>query len=345
MATTPSTPVVPQVPARRMLRFRINRHRRLVWTISLLACGLSLMAMAISWSRPSIGAPLRPGLDFTGGTQIQLERVCDPACDPLESRVVQERLAAITLPESPDRPTPDPSRARIQIVDQGRTLVLRLPALAPSQSQAVITALSEVTGPLEEGATAVDTIGPTLGAQLLRSSLISLLVSFAGIAVFISVRYDRLYAGLALFCLGHDVLIICGLFAWLGLLAGIEVDSLFAVSLLTIAGYSVNDTVVVFDRIREQRQSGAVQTADGEPNATGPGEPSLVQSIDTAVSATFTRTIYTSTTTLLPLLALILFGGSTLVWFGVALASGVVVGSWSSIAIAPTLLALLQKRS
>jgi preprotein translocase subunit SecF len=69
------------------------------------------------------------------------------------------------------------------------------------------------------GGVSVDTIGPSLGSQLLRSSLISLLVSFAGIALYISFRYDRIYAVLALLCLGHDVLITCGLFAWLGLMA------------------------------------------------------------------------------------------------------------------------------
>ena len=107
------------------------------------------------------------------------------------------------------------------------------------------------------GGQSVDTIGPSLGGQLLRSSLISLLVAFAGIALYISIRYDGRYAVLALVALGHDVLIVCGVFAWLGLISGLEVDSLFAVSLLTIAGYSVNDTVVVFDRIRErQREDG-----------------------------------------------------------------------------------------
>ena len=106
-------------------------------------------------------------------------------------------------------------------------------------------------------------------------------------------------------------------------------DSLFAVALLTIAGYSVNDTVVVFDRIRERRQQES--------------SLSLSDQVDQAVSATLTRTLYTSGTTLLPLVALILFGGSTLYWFAVALALGVVVGSWSSIALAPSLLTIWDR--
>jgi len=216
------------------------------------------------------------------------------------------------------------------LLDRGQSLVLRLPTLTAAQGQALIQALQPLAGPFQAGGEAVDTIGPTLGSQLLRSSLISLAVAFIGISAYISVRYDRRYAFLALVALAHDVLIVCGLFAWLGLLISLEVDSLFAVALLTIAGYSVNDTVVVFDRIRErQRLDEAL---------------SLPEQVDNAVNATLTRTLYTSGTTLMPLLALILFGGATLYWFAIALAVGVVVGSWSSIALAPSLLMLWSQQ-
>ena len=154
------------------------------------------------------------------------------------------------------------------------------------------------------------------------------MLAFIGIAIYISIRYDRRYAFLALIALAHDITIVCGVFAWLGLIIGLEVDSLFAVALLTIAGYSVNDTVVVFDRIRERSREDV--------------ELPLSAQIDRAVSATLTRTLYTSGTTLLPLIALILFGGSTLYWFAIALALGVIFGSWSSIALAPSLLSLWQ---
>jgi preprotein translocase subunit SecF len=126
------------------------------------------------------------------------------------------------------------------------------------------------------------------------------------------------------------VLITCGVFAWLGLFWGVEVDSLFAVSLITVAGYSVTDTVVVFDRIREQK--------------TSLGHLPLLDQVDVAVDATLTRSLYTSLTTLLPLLGLIFFGGSSLFWFAVALTVGIAVGSWSSIGVAPTLLPLLAAR-
>lgn len=310
----------------RSLRFPLTSRRRQVWLVSVLVLLLSVIGLALSWTNPQIRSPLRPGLDFTGGTKIQLERRCAETCPALSVSSIETALAGIQLPVDPGRRAPNLDAARVQLLDRGQSVVLRVPALTAAQGQAVIQALEPVAGPLEAGGQSVETIGPSLGVQLLRSSLISLLVAFAGIALYITLRYDRRFAFLALVALAHDIVIVCGVFAWLGLLTGLEVDSLFAVALLTIAGYSVNDTVVVFDRIRErQREDGAL--------------PLTVQ-VDRAVSATLTRTLYTSGTTLLPLVALILFGGSTLYWFAVALALGVVVGSWSSIALAPSLLSL-----
>jgi len=311
-------------------RFRISRYRRLAWWGSGLACLLSVVGLALCWLNPSIGAPLRPGLDFTGGTQIQLERQCGESCSSLTSAEISATLAKLSLPEADGATPPNLSAAGVQVLDQGRSLMLRLPDLNPDQARAVVAAVQQQVGALNPAATSVNTIGPTLGDQLLKGSLISLLVSFAAIAVYISFRYDRLFAALALLCLAHDVLITCGVFAWLGILAGIEVDSLFAVSLITVAGYSVTDTVVVFDRIREQK--------------TALRDLPLTEQVDVAVDATLTRSLYTSLTTLLPLVALIFFGGSTLFWFAVALTVGIAVGSWSSIGIAPTLLPLLARR-
>ncbi len=314
-----------------VLSLRVNQQRRRLWAVSAVAVLLSLIGIALCWLSPSIGAPLRPGLDFTGGTQIQLERQCTAAaCSDLTVAQLQKAVAAVKLPAEGTAAAPDLRGVSAQLLDEGRLVMLRLPALSAGQGQALVQQLQPVTGPTVTEGLSVETIGPSLGGQLLRSSLISLLVSFIGISLYISVRYDRLYALLALLCLGHDVLITCGVFAWLGLLAGVEVNSLFAVALLTIAGYSVNDTVVIFDRIREKRSQ-----LQGVP---------LADQADAAVSATLTRSVYTTLTTLLPLLALVLFGGTTLFWFAVALSIGILVGAWSSIAVAPTLLPVLARR-
>jgi len=316
-------------------RFRITRHRWLAWIGSGLACLLSVIGLVLCWLQPSIQSPLKPGLDFTGGTQIQVVRACGGGsqpqpCPAISADAIRQQLASLRLSAPAAEQPPNLSSASVQVLDQGRSLVVRLPALDGYQAKAVLDDLNRSIGPLKADGTAVDTIGPTLGSRLLQGSLISLLVSFAAIAIYISFRYSGIFAFLALVCLVHDVLITCGLFAWLGLLRGIEVDSLFAVSLITVAGYSVTDTVVVFDRIREQRKALA--------------HLPVSEQVDVAVDATLTRSLYTSLTTLLPLLALMFFGGSTLFWFSVALAVGIAVGSWSSIGIAPTLLPLMVRR-
>ena len=311
-------------------RFRINRHRVLCWWLSGLACLLSLVGMGLCWLNPTIGAPLKPGLDFTGGTQIQLTRLCEGDCGALQAQQLRDGLQKLTLPPGDKGATPNLSGASVQLLDKGQTALLRLSALTPDQTNAVVKGLEPLLGPLSTKGTQVDTIGPTLGSQLLSSSVQSLLVSFVFIALYITFRYDRIYAFLALLCLAHDVLITCGVFAWLGLLRGIEVDSLFAVSLITVAGYSVTDTVVIYDRIREQRKLLA--------------DLPLIDQVDVAVDATLTRSIYTSLTTLLPLVGLLFFGGSSLFWFAVALIVGIAVGSWSSIGLAPTLLPVLSRR-
>jgi preprotein translocase subunit SecF len=309
---------------------RVNQRRRQLWAVSAIAMALSVLGLLLSWLSPAIKAPLRPGLDFTGGTQIRMERRCGERCADLSVSAIQRKLAELNLPEQAGERPVNLAGSLVQSLDGGRQIVLRLPSLAPDQAQAVMDGVKPLVGDTNPEGLAVDTIGPTLGSQLLRASLISILVSFLGISAYITLRYDRTYALLALLCLGHDLLITCGVFAWLGLLAGVEVNSLFAVALLTIAGYSVNDTVVIFDRIREMR--GNLK------------EQSLADQADAAVAATLSRSLFTSFTTLLPLIGLILFGGSTLFWLAVALSIGVIVGAWSSITIAPTLLPLLARR-
>lgn len=311
-------------------RFRISRNRRTAWLGSGLAAVLSVIGLLASWLNPGIHAPLKPGLDFTGGTQIQLERSCAAGgCAAISAPEIQRALASLTLPAEPGESSPNLGNVSVQVLDQGQSLVLRVQDLNPGQASALVQEMQAIAGPLNPESISVDTIGPTLGQQLLKGSVVSLVVSFIGIAAYITFRYDGVFAFLALFTLGHDVLITCGAFAWLGLIAGVEVDSLFAVSLITVAGYSVTDTVVVFDRIREQRTTLA--------------DLPLTEQVDVAVDATLTRSLYTSFTTLLPLLGLIFFGGASLFWFAVALTIGIAVGSWSSIGVAPTLLPVLAK--
>ncbi len=288
--------------------------------------------MTISFKSTSIKAPLNLGLDYTGGTQITLERICNEDCNTLNTVDISNNLVALKMNDKNFRSdnSPNLTRSQIQLLDNSKLVSIRLPFLSAPQSEAIVAEVEKSFGPFINENTSVQIIGPTLGKQLLKSSLISLLFAFLGIALYINFRYDRRYSFLALFALFHDILIVCGAFSWLGYFFNVEVDSLFAVSLLTIAGYSVNNTVVVFDRIREK---GLIDN-----------QLTFKYQIDKAVGATLTRTLYTSITTLLPLICILIWGGSTLYWFAFALVIGVIAGSWSSIALAPSLLSITRNK-
>ena len=311
---------------------QLYKNRKLVWLVSFSLSIISIIGMLISYKSPTINSPLNLGLDYTGGTQITLERSCTDSCIELNTSQIESSLSLLSGKDNifDSKSSPNLTRSQIQLLDNSKLVSIRLPFLSASESEVVIDEVKKLFGPFINESTSVEIIGPSLGKQLLKSSLISLSFAFVGIALYINFRYDRRYSFLALLALFHDVLIVCGVFSWLGYFYNVEVDSLFAVSLLTIAGYSVNNTVVVFDRIREKSKV-EIQL-------------SFKYQIDKAVSSTLTRTLYTSFTTLLPLICILIWGGSTLYWFSFSLIIGVITGSWSSIALAPSLLSITSNK-
>ena len=314
------------------LNVQLYKNRKSIWFVSFSLALISIIGMLISFKNPTINAPLNLGLDYTGGTQITLERNCNDSCNELNTNDIDKTITSLTYTDENFslKTSPNLSRSQIQLLDNSKLISIRLPFLSAVQSESVVSEVKKSFGPFINENTSVEIIGPSLGKQLLKSSLVSLLFAFIGIALYINFRYDRRYSFLALLALFHDVLIVCGVFSWLGYFYSIEVDSLFAVSLLTIAGYSVNNTVVVFDRIREKSLIDE--------------KLSFKYQIDKAVGATLTRTLYTSFTTLLPLLCILIWGGTTLYWFSFSLIIGVIAGSWSSIALAPSLLSVSSKK-
>ena len=180
------------------LKLQLCQRRRLVWWISGIALSLSSLGLILCLINPAIKAPLRPGLDFTGGTQIQLERVCNSSCESISASMISDVLRDLPLTNNDGTSSPNLSQSRVQFLDGSQSLVLRLPFLSASQGQSVIEAIRPLAGPFKPGGQAVDTIGPSLGGQLLKSSILSLLVAFTGIAFYINLRYDRRFALLAL---------------------------------------------------------------------------------------------------------------------------------------------------
>ncbi len=301
------------------MKLNVIRQRGVWWTISVVLILASITSIALSWQR--YGAPLKPSLDFIGGTRLQIERDCSQADNcrqPINLATVRNVLTQEGVGGS-----------SIQLVDDNG-LSIRTAQLDETQRSRIITALNTQVGKFDPARTQIDTVGPAIGQQLLSAGLLALLVAFAGITAYLSLRFKLDYALFALVALFHDVFLVIGGFAILGLVLGLEVDSLFIVALLTVVGFSVNDTVVIYDRVREVLEASPEQPMDDV--------------VDLAVNQTLGRSINTTLTTLLPIVAIFFLGGETLKYFALALIIGFISGSYSSIFIASTLLAWWRNR-
>ena len=193
----------------------------------------------------------------------------------------------------------------------------------------MVTALQAALGPIESQGS-LTTIGAVVSADLVQQALILILVGSLGILLWITYRFHDVKFGVtALVALVHDVIVVVGIFAILGTFFHVEIDALFVTAMLTVIGFSVHDTIVVFDRIRENRARHA-----GEPFA---------EVVNHSILQTFARSIMTSFTVVLTLLALFLFGGSAIRNFVLALLIGIVSGTYSSIFNASPLLVVWQE--
>ena len=299
--------------------FNLNliKNRKKVFSFSLFLISFSLVGILYSTFNTSYKMPINLGMDFLGGSELRIERVCENKCSNISPDKVIENLKKVSKNKNLV------NNIKLQFQNDYKLISIRTPYLKIEESNNLINNLETVIGPLNDDSKNSRLIGPKLGKKLLLNSATSLLVSLFAISLYITIRFDRKYAFFALLALFHDLFIVFGIFSWLGILLSIEVNSLFAVSLLTIAGYSVNDTVVIFDRIREN-----LKLKDIEYNET----------IQISVNESFRRTAFTSITTLIPLLTLILFGSYSLFWFSISLSLGIIIGSYSSILLAPSFL-------
>jgi preprotein translocase subunit SecF len=311
------------------MKLKVVEQSRLWWSVSLALTVAG--AIAVVGCLVSFGTPLKLGLDFLGGTRLQLQLACEtpqsqPQCQaPIKLADVREVLTAQEL-----------GGAAVQLLDvnskaQDRHIVaIRSQDITPEKRVALVNALEAKLGKFDPQATQIDTVGPVLGQQVLSSGVMAVLLSLLGIVIYLSFRFHWDYAAFAVVALVHDLLITVGAFAALGWFAGTEIDTLFIVALLTIIGFSVNDTVVIYDRVRENIAQ--------QPDAPISGV------VNDAVNQTLTRSINTTASTLLSVVAIFLFGGSTLRDFALALIIGFLSGAYSSIFIASTLLAWWRSR-
>ena len=302
----------------KLISIPLIQIKKKIWSLSIFLLTFSCIGILISTFYPSIKKPINLGMDYVGGNEIRLERICNIDCSTITSDKLISELRIINKENNLI------NNIRFQIQNNNSLISIRTPFLSIDTTEKLINDINKIVGPINFDTKISRSIGPKLGKDLLINGGISLLISLVAISIYISIRFDKKYSLLALSALFHDLFIVFGIFSWLGIIFSIEVNSLFAVALLTIAGYSVNDTVVIFDRIRENNKS--------------KDKSNFNQIIEISVNESLRRTLFTSLTTIIPLLTLIIFGSYSLFWFSIALVLGIVIGSYSSILLAPSLL-------
>lgn len=260
---------------------------------------------------------LRYGLDFTGGTLAEFSAKGGPA----PGRQIDEIKGALGEVGISDA---------IITPSQNNSILIRYANSSDEKNQEVLAKLKEKFPDIQN--TRLDYIGPSISSELKSKAVWALLVAVVGIALYIAYAFRKVsrpveswkYGVGAVVALVHDVLITVGIFSALGHFAGVEVDSSFIAALLTILGFSVHDTIVVYDRTRE--------------NLLRSGSEKFDETVNRSLNETMARSINTSLTVLITLLAIFIFGGETIKNFTLALLIGIGFGTYSSIFIASALM-------
>lgn len=292
--------------------------KKLWFTISGIVVAASIAALLI-WG-------LKLGIDFTGGSLLEV-KYSGQAPSMVQ---VQESLTDLDI-----------GNVRVQPSGENQ-YILRFEDVDEETHQAIVQKLAniQVEGVEDNQLTEdrFESIGPVIGNELKTKAIQAIVVVLIFIVLYIAYAFRKVskpvaswkYGISAIIALAHDILIITGIFSVLGTLFNIEVDSLFVTALLTILGFSVHDTIVTFDRTRENLFKNQDKTFD--------------QVVNISVNQTLVRSINTSVTTLLVLLGIYILGGDTIKNFVLALILGVIIGTYSSIFIASPLLTVWRRK-
>jgi preprotein translocase subunit SecF len=269
------------------------------------------------------------GIDFQGGTEFLLKFKNNPSLEQVQAAVTAEGVNGV-----------------VQQTGTG-SYIIRTGNIDPTRQAQFENDLAKKLGPLDETQTQVQYVGPTIAGEIIQGAILSILGASALILLYLAFRFRRVQGGLrsglqfggsALLALLHDVFLLCGIFSilgkgipflgWHGTQLG-QVDSLFLTAVLTVIGFSVHDTIVIFDRIRE--------------NMIVSQRLTFEQIVNLSIMQSAARSIITSFTVVLVLLALFLFGGDTLKGFVLALLIGIISGTYSSIFNASPLLVVWRR--
>ncbi len=299
---------------------------RWIWlTLSVLLLLPGIIAMGYSMKIYPTHTPLLVGIDFTGGTIIQYSVNKEISTDNIGE--IREKLLKKNI-ENPVIQVLKPASTNESENLIKNILSIRTQFSETGQNESIDTVSEIVSADYPDAQIVqVSSVGPVLGKQLFINSMIAVGLALLAIVMYLTIRFHLEFALVAFFALFHDVLFVIGVFSILGLLYGVHIDSLFVTAILTVLGFSVHDTIVVFDRIRENLKFYSKKaTYDDIVNAS--------------VNQTLARSINTSLTTLITLGALYFFGGVTTKDFVLVMILGITIGTYSSIFFASTLVAL-----
>lgn len=300
--------------------YKIIQKRKIWYTVSIILVSLSIIGWFL-WG-------LKYGLDFTGGSLMDVSYAKQrPSITQMEESFKQLEI----------------TDAKVQPAGE-KDYLIRFKNVDENKHQEIVKKLStiNVEGVSDNTFTEnkFESIGPSLGKELKNKAIQAIIIVLICIVLYIAYAFRKVskpveswkYGVSAIIALAHDVLVVTGIFVYLGKFAGVEVDSLFVTALLTLLGFSVHDTIVTFDRIRENLfKSRSYENFE--------------EIINVSINQTIIRSLNTSLTTFLALLAILLFGGESTRYLALALAIGVIVGTYSSIFIASPLLLLFNKKN
>lgn len=293
--------------------FSVTKYRFVSYTFSAVLVLASCIALA--------GYGLKQGIEFTGGSLIALrfeERPASPEVEQALRDAVPEIGSVIIQPAG------------------DKDIQIRLKALTEDEHQKATLALKAKWTSVQE--LRFDAIGPVIGQELRSKSIQGLLIVLLAIMAYVAYAFRKVaapvqswkYGLITIFTAFHDTIVPLGVFALLGHFAGVEIGTPFVAAILTILGYSITDTIVILDRVRENL---------GKVDGTFP------HIIDISMRQSFVRSFNTSVTTLLALVAIYVFGGSSLHEFTLALIIGITTGTYSSLFIAAPMLFTVDKLS
>lgn len=287
------------------MKIKIIENRKKFFTLSTILVGLALISLVFKG--------INYGLDFSGGNLIQVK---------FEKNIELKELNPILDLISKEIPQLDNNSRKVQVSDEN-VVIVRTPEMSEDVKNNFMKDLEEKVGKYD--LLRSDKVGASVGEELKSSAITALLVGLVLIVGYITIRFEFKFALAAVIALFHDIIIAVGGIA----LLGYEVNTPFIAAVLTILGYSINDTIVVFDRIREVMKKKKINT--------------LGDAIDLSVNQTLTRSINTSFTTFLAVFAILIFGGASLKVFITTLLIGVLIGTYSSIFLASPIIYLLDK--